>query len=295
MVASAWAGTNDFPVLTPKPPREPRINGPAVYGARPGNPFLYRIPCTGKRPISFSAAGLPPGLTLDAASGIITGRTPPKGEYAVALKAQNAAGRAERKFRIASGDTLALTPPMGWNHWYVDFNRITEKRVRSAADAMVASGMADAGYQYVSIDDCWANSPRLSKYQTDPRRVGPLRDASGNILPNAYFSDLRALTDYIHARGLKAGIYTSPGPGTCAGFGGSYQHEVQDARQFADWGFDFLKYDWCSYGNVVKGDKSLEALQKPYRLMGGLLKEQKRDIVFNLCQYGMGNVWEWGV
>jgi alpha-galactosidase len=105
---------------------------------------------------------------------------------------------------------------------------------------------------------------------------------------------MKALTDSIHAKGLKAGIYTSPGPLTCAGFAGSYQHEAQDAQQFADWGFDFLKYDWCSYSRIAGNDKSLEALQKPYRLMGELLKRQPRDIVLNLCQYGRGNVWEWG-
>ena len=176
----------------------------------------------------------------------------------------------------------------------MDFNRITEQRVRAAAAAMIRSGMADAGYQYVNIDDCWMNAPALSRYQTDPKRVGPVRDAHGNIQPNSYFSDLRALTEDIHAKGLKAGIYTSPGVTTCAGFGGAYGHEAQDARQFTEWGFDFLKYDWCSYGKVVQGDTSLEALQQPYRLMGGLLRQQPRDIVFNLCQYGRGNVWEWG-
>jgi alpha-galactosidase len=142
----------------------------------------------------------------------------------------------------------------------------------------------------VNIDDCWRNAEK----QGDPLRVGPARDEQGNILPNQHFPDMRALTDSIHAKGLKAGIYTSPGPKTCGGFTGTYQHEAQDARQFADWGFDFLKYDWCSYGNVAKGDKSREALQKPYQLMGDILKQLPRDMVFNLCQYGMGNVWEWG-
>jgi alpha-galactosidase len=155
---------------------------------------------------------------------------------------------------------------------------------------MVRTGMADVGYQYVSIDDCWMNAPRAD----DPLRVGPLRDADGNIVPNRHFPDMKALTDYVHAHGLKAGTYTSPGPTTCAGFAGTYQHEAQDARQFAAWGFDLLKYDWCSYGEIVKGDTSLETFQKPYRLMGDLLKQQPRDIVLNLCQYGMGKVWEWG-
>jgi alpha-galactosidase len=164
--------------------------------------------------------------------------------------------------------------------------------MREAAEGMVQNGMADAGYQFVSIDDCWMTAPEKSGY--DASRIGPLRDDKGNIIPNKNFPNMKAMTDFIHSFGLKAGIYTSPGPFTCAGFCGAYQHEEQDAKQFADWGFDMLKYDWCSYGDVVKNDNHLDALQKPYVLMGGLLKKQKRDIELNLCQYGMGNVWEWG-
>jgi alpha-galactosidase len=277
-------------VMTPKPGPTPRINGPTVYGCRPGNPFLYRIPATGSRPLRFSAESLPAGLTLDPQTGILSGTNPPRGEYLVTFHAANAAGEARRKFKIVSGDRLSLTPSMGWNHWYAHYNRVTDKMMREAADVMVNSGMADVGYQYVNIDDCWMNAPKHG----DPLRVGPLRDDQGNIVPNRHFPDMKGLTDYIHAKGLKAGLYTSPGPFTCAGFAGSYEHEAQDAKQFADWGFDFLKYDWCSYGNVVKGDRSLAAMRKPYQLMGDLLKQQRRDILLNLCQYGMGNVWEWG-
>lgn len=277
-------------ILTPKPGPAPRINGPRITGCRQGNPFLFRIPTTGERPMTFAAEGLPAGLKLDQATGIITGIVPDKGEYRVTLRAENAHGKAFREFRIVSGPTLALTPPMGWNHWYTHYDRITDKLMREAADVMVKSGMADVGYQYVSIDDCWMNAPK----QRDPLRVGPLRDEKGNIMPNKHFPDMKAMTDYIHGKGLKAGIYTSPGPFTCAGFAGSYQHEAQDAQTFADWGFDFLKYDWCSYGQIAKKNPSRSAMQKPYRLMGDLLRQQKRDIVLNLCQYGMGNVWEWG-
>lgn len=277
-------------ILTPPPPAEPRINGPKVYGCRPGNPFLYRIPTTGERPITFAAENLPANLVLDAATGIITGSAPARGEYTVTLRATNSRGAASRTLKIIAGDKLALTPPMGWNHWYAHYNRITDKMMREAADIMVASGMADVGYQYVNIDDCWENAP---KHQ-DPLRVGPLRDDQGNVLTNKHFPDMKALTDYIHAKGLKAGIYTSPGPLTCAGFTGSYEHEAQDARQYAEWGFDFLKYDWCSYGRIVAGQKGDEVLKKPYRQMGEILKQQPRDIVFNLCQYGMGDVWKWG-
>ncbi len=118
---------------------------------------------------------------------------------------------------------------------------------------------------------------------SDACRVGPWRDADGNLQPNSYFPDLKALADCIHAKGLMAGLYTSPGPRTCTGVGGASQHEVQDARQFAGCGFDFLKYDWCSHRNIAGTNKSLETFQKSERLMGGWLKQHKRDIVVNLC------------
>lgn len=284
---------DEIPVLlTPQPGPAPRVNGPLVYGCRPGNPFLYRIPTQGERPITFSARGLPDTLTLDPATGIVTGTAPPRGEYEVRFTARNPHGRATRRFTLVSGDTLSLTPSMGWNHWYTHYDRITDQLMREAADVMIRSGMADVGYEYVNIDDCWMNAPR----HKDPLRVGPLRDDQGNLIPNRHFPDMRALTDYIHRQGLKAGLYTSPGPFTCAGFAGSWQHEAQDAKQFADWGFDFLKYDWCSYGQIAQDDPDPELVKfkKPYVLMGRLLREQSRDILFNLCQYGMGKVWEWG-
>ena len=149
--------------------------------------------------------------------------------------------------------------------------------------------MADFGYEYVNVDDCWMVKPEAKEQDLG----GEPRDASGAIRPNGRFPDMKGLADYIHAKGLKAGLYTSPGPLTCAGFTGSYQHEEQDARRFAEWGFDFLKYDWCSYEKVADGE-GLERFQKPYRLMGDLLARQPRDMVLNLCQYGMGEVSNWG-
>lgn len=292
-------------LLTPKPPAEPRINGPRVYGCRPEHPFLYRIPATGERPIQFTAEALPASLRLDAASGIITGTAPARGAYTLTLHAKNQHGAASRQFRIVSGDTLALTPPMGWNHWYAHYGRVTDKLMREAADVMVKTGMADVGYSYVNIDDCWMNGAAGAKRKPDPLRIGPFRDAAGNIVPNKHFPDMNALTDYIHAKGLKAGLYSSPGPLTCGGYAGSYGYEAQDARQYAAWGFDFLKYDWCSYTRIALAnpkaglwDKPAQLPvaehQKPYRQMGDLLRQQNRDFVFNLCQYGMGKVWEWG-
>jgi alpha-galactosidase len=291
-------------ILTPTPKPQPRINGPFVFGCRPGNSFLYRIPCQGKRPVHFSVKGLPAGLDLNNETGVISGTTPASGEYNLIINASNSAGKDKRKLKIVSGDKLALTPPMGWNDWYAHYDRITDKMMREAADRMISSGMADVGYTYVNIDDCWMNAAQ----NNDPLRVNPLRDDQGNILPNRHFPDMKAMTGYIHSIGLKAGIYTSPGPTTCAGFGGAYGHEEQDARQFAEWGFDFLKYDWCSYGRIAQekststqvdqksGKKILvpEDYQYPYRQMGSLLKKQNRDIVFNLCQYGMADVWKWG-
>jgi alpha-galactosidase len=296
LVAGARPKAIDLPgvtekpvVLTPPPGPEPRINGPKVYGCRPGRPFLYRIPCTGKG-ILFSADGLPAGLTLDPATGIIAGQAPPqRGEHRVTLRAQNERGRSERVLKIVVGDTLALTPPMGWNSWYIHYYRVTAADMRAAADAMIQSGMADFGYEYVNIDDCWMVQPGAA----DPKLGGPPRDADGAIRSNGLFPDMKALADYIHSKGLKAGLYTSPGLQTCQGYAGSYQHEEADARRFAQWGYDFLKYDWCSYGGVAKG-KDLAALQLPYRKMGEILKKLDRDVVYNLCQYGMGEVWKWG-
>jgi alpha-galactosidase len=285
---------SDSAILTPRPKPQPRINGPLVYGCHPGNPFLYRIPCQGERPINFSVKGLPPELKLDSNTGIITGKAPQKGEYNVVILADNSKGRDNRKLKIVAGDNLSLTPPMGWNSWYVHYNRISDPLIREAADAMISSGMADVGYQYVNIDDCWSTAGKSHPFTRDSSRIGTIRDEKGNILPNSHFPDMKGLTGYIHAKGLKAGIYSSPGLISCCGLTGSWQHEEQDAAQFSAWGFDFLKYDWCYYTKMLGREPSLDDLQKPYFLMGNVLKRQPRDIIFNLCQYGRGNVWEWG-
>jgi len=279
----------DAVILTPKPPRTPRINGARIFGVRPGHPFLFTIPATGDRPMRFAADDLPRGLSVDAQTGQIQGRIEKPGTYVVTLRAANALGKAERPLKIVCGNTLALTPHMGWNSWYVWESRVSDPIMRAAADAMVSSGMRDHGYQYVNIDDCWAVKPGAK----DSVLGGEPRDARGMVNANKRFPDMQALTDYIHSKGLKAGIYTSPGPTTCAGYVGAYQHEELDARRFAEWGYDFLKYDWCSYGRIAP-HPDLASLQKPYRLMGDILRHQDRDIVLNLCQYGMGEVWKWG-
>ena len=283
------AEPEEFEILTPPAPPSPRINGPRITGLRPGSPFIFRIPCTGQRPMRFAAENLPAGLRLDENSGIITGAVEKAGTYPVILIARNSHGEARRELRIVVGDRLALTPPMGWNSWYIHYHRVSDKVMREAADQMIASGMADYGYQYVNIDDCWM----VKVNPKDQAAEGPVRDESGRLRGNKRFPDMKGLADYIHSKGLRAGLYTSPGPTTCAGYAGSWEHEALDAQTFAEWGFDFLKYDWCSYGRKAGGN-TIEHLKKPYQLMWNELQKQKRDIVFNLCQYGMGEVWKWG-
>ncbi len=172
---------------------------------------------------------------------------------------------------LAQGTGLARTPPMGWNSWNHFACKVTEADVRSAADAIATNGMKAAGYTYVNIDDCWQGT----------------RDEKGFIRANGKFPDMKALADYVHGKGLKIGIYSSPGPKTCAGFEGSFGHEEQDAETYAQWGFDYLKYDYCSFkGNVP-------AQISAYRKMHEALVKAGRPIVFSLCQYGMDRVWSW--
>jgi alpha-galactosidase len=221
--------------LTPKAPPQPRINGAKVVGVRPGSPFLFTVPATGEKPMTISAKNLPAGLQLDPQSGCITGVLREKGTSVVTLRAENARGAAERALKIICGDTIALTPPMGWNSWNCFACDVTEANVRAAADAMVASGLINHGWTYINIDDCWEAG----------------RDADGKVLSNQKFPDMKALTEYVHSKGLKIGLYSSPGPQTCAGHEGSYKHEELDALRYGEWGFDYLKYDWCSYGGIV--------------------------------------------
>jgi alpha-galactosidase len=264
-------------VLTPKPSPKPRINGARVVGVRPGSPFLFTVPVTGEAPVTLSAKGLPAGLTFDSQSGLITGTLRERGTHLVKVSARNGHGSAERALKIVCGDTIALTPPMGWNSWNCFGCDVNGANVRAAADAMVASGLTRHGWSYINIDDCWEDG----------------RDPQGHVLANKKFPDMKALTDYVHSKGLKIGLYSSPGPKTCAGHEGSYKHEEQDARRYGEWGFDYLKYDWCSYGGIVPNPDHA-GLRKPYQVMRAALDKVPRDIVFSLCQYGMGNVWEWG-
>jgi len=174
----------------------------------------------------------------------------------------------------AQGQEIAATPPMGWNSWNHYGCKVSQAIVREQAHAMATNGMKAAGYEYVNIDDCWQGQ----------------RDALGVIHPNSRFPDMKALGDYIHSLGLKFGIYSSPGPKTCAGYAGSYQHEKQDAETYASWGVDYLKYDWCSARQVYKPSE----MPAVYKKMHQALVATGRPIVYSLCQYGMDRVWRWG-
>ena len=265
-------------LLTPYPKAKPHINGADVYGARTGNPFLYKIPATGKKPLSYKADGLPTGLTLDAATGIITGAVSQTGDYPVVLTATNSMGSNTKKFRISIGDQIGLTPALGWNSWNAFGLTVNDNKVRVAAKTM-ADRLSAHGWNYVNIDDGWEAGQR---------------NASGEIVTNAKFPDMKALTGYVHSLGLKMGIYSSPGPLTCGGYLGSWQHEDQDAKTYADWGMDYLKYDWCSYSEVTAKHPGLDDFKKPYQVMRTSLNKVSRDIMFSFCQYGMGDVWNWG-
>ncbi|MBI5425826.1 MAG: glycoside hydrolase family 27 protein [Opitutae bacterium] len=168
---------------------------------------------------------------------------------------------------------LALTPPMGWNSWNNFEDKIHESLVRQTADAMAANGMRDAGYVYIVIDDTWSLKQR---------------DANGNLVPDPvkFPSGMKALGDYLHARGFKFGIYSDAGPVTCAGYPGSWGHEFQDARLFASWGVDYLKYDWCNHGTADPKDAYM-------RIRDGLYAAG-RPVVLSICEWGENKPWEWG-
>jgi alpha-galactosidase len=179
---------------------------------------------------------------------------------------------------------VAQTPPMGWNSWNYFAGRVTDKDIRDSADLVVSSGMKDAGYIYVNIDDTWEGE----------------RDASGVLHTNAKFPDMKALADYVHSKGLKIGIYSGPGTKTCGGFPASLGHEEQDAKMYADWGIDYLKYDLCSFipdvmEKQAPNDKAaqMRLMFAAYEKMGKALKATGRPIVFSLCQYGWDSPWEW--
>ncbi len=266
-------------ILTPKPAPTPRINSAPVFGATPGRPFLYTVVATGQRPIAFSAEQLPNGLAIDSHTGIISGRVTEAGTYPVTLKAKNELGEAVKKLTLKIGDTIALTPPLGWNGWNSWARNIDREKVIASAEAMVRMGLRDHGWTYINIDDAWQG-----------QRGGP----HNAIQPNEKFPDFQRMIDYIHGLGLKVGLYSTPWISSYAGYpGGSsdipsgvfpdsvrqkkrayryigkYRFEKNDARQMAEWGVDYLKYDW--------------RLEVPSaQRMSVALKNSGRDILYSL-------------
>ncbi len=272
--------TDEQYILTPLSRADPKINSAKVFGATPGNPVLYLIAATGKRPMQFSAANLPKGLSVSATTGIISGSVKQRGNYSVTLKAKNSVGEAKQKLLIKIGDTIALTPPIGWNGWNSWEAKIDRDKVMASANAMVSKGLKDHGWNYINIDDTWQGI-----------RTGP--DTA--LQPNEKFPDFKGMVDYIHSLGLKAGLYSTPYvssyggyPGASSDFAtggethdqiklnrqpfmhiGKYRFEKTDAKQMANWGFDFLKYDWRI--DVNSTERMSEALKK-----------SGRDMVFSL-------------
>jgi alpha-galactosidase len=271
-------------ILTPKPPATPRINGAKVYGQRLGRPFLFTIPATGDRPMTFSAEGLPDGLKLDEKTGRITGSVSKAGEYVVTLKATNDKGENPRKLKIVIGEALALTPPMGWNSWNSWAKDVDQAKVLASAKAMVEKGLIDHGWTYINIDDAWQ---------------GQRGGAFNGIQPNEKFPDMKGLADEIHGMGLKIGIYSTPWVTSYAGFvGGSADNEKgqwsmpanprerisgkhsfadNDAKQWAAWGIDYLKYDWNPRSN-----KTPDAIfHQQTETMQQALLDSGRDILYS--------------
>ena len=260
-------------IQTPNEPAQPLINAPYIYGSYPGNPISFTIPISGERPIEVKIDNLPAGLKVDSNTGIITGKINDKGTYVLNATATNAHGSDSHQITIKIGDKLSLTPPMGWNAWNIFGKNIDDEKVRKTADAMVELGLINYGYSYVNIDDGWQGE-RGGKYNA--------------IMPNEKFPDMKGLVDYVHSKGLKIGIYSSPWVQTYAGYvGGSadtndgkitdpsrrlgeFLFVENDVKQWVEWGFDYLKYDW-----VVNDVKNTSEMMECLRKSG-------RDIVFSI-------------
>jgi alpha-galactosidase len=271
-------------ILTPKPGLAPRLNGARVFGVRPGHPFLYATVATGERPIKFSATGLPAGIVLDLNTGRMTGAVSVPGTYRVVLKASNTHGSAEQSLRVEVGERISLTPALGWNSWNCWAGAVDQDKILRSASAMAASGLVDHGWSYINIDDTWQGA----------------RDAQTHALqPNEKFPDMKGLAASVHGLGLKLGIYSTPwitSYATHAGGSsdnptgvwvkpdgpkqpnrkikpwaiGTHSFASPDARQWAEWGVDYLKYDW----NPNEVPETAEML--------AALRTSGRDIIYSL-------------
>ncbi len=252
----------------------PVFHGASVIGNYPNTDFIYTVPATGQRPITFAVQGLPQGLLIDNSTGIITGKTQAAGDYKITVSATNSKGVATRDLTIRVGDNLCLTPAMGWNSWNVFTRDIDEQMLMQMADAMVSTGMRDVGYQYINIDDFWH---------------ADVRDSLGNPVADAkkFPHGVKYVSDYVHSKGLKLGIYSCAGNMTCGRRFGGYSYEEIDAKKYAEWGIDLLKYDYCY------APWSQKAAISRYTTMGNALKKSGRSIVFSVCEWGIRKPWKW--
>ncbi|MEM6398027.1 MAG: glycoside hydrolase family 27 protein [Bacteroidota bacterium] len=271
-------------ILTPEEGVHPFITNPDVYGVRPGRVFQMKINALGERPMTFSSNNLPEGLTLDPMTGIIRGCLQKKRKYQLNVAAQNRHGYLSTYISIIVGDQIALTPPMGWNSWNVWGMTVSDEIVKQSANAMVFNRLANHGYNYIVIDDGWQ---------------GP-RDESGELTTNEKFPDMQALGQHIHDLGLKFGIYSSPGEISCGGLAGSLGHELQDVKTWADWGVDYIKYDWCSYSGYLLDEYgrdqttwTIEDQVYPFRQIADAIDSTDRDMVLSVANWGMNRAWEW--
>lgn len=278
-------GEAAFPILPPPPPRaasevppvlsaplSPQINGARIAGVSPNKPFLYLIATTGKGPLTFSARSLPAGLSLDAKTGIISGRIAQPGTYEVTLEAKGPLGIDSKPLRIVCGaGKMALTPILGWNAWSVFGEWVTARDVAKQADFLVESGLAARGWQYVMVDDTWQSR----------------RDADGTLGANRRFGSMKSLCEYVHSKGLKIGLASSATPNSCNGFAGSAGWEDKDAALYARWGIDLVKYDWCPE-SAKKNDAKRDEMVAAFKKMRGALDKTDRDIALSMVTYGFG-------
>lgn len=270
-------------ILTPPTPATPRFNGAPVFGVRPGSPVIYRFPVSGERPMKFTCDNLPEGLQLTESDGVLSGRIDKAGNLTFTVTAQNAKGKASQEFTLKVGENMiGQTPPMGWNSWNCWGLSVSQEKVISSAQALIDKGLADHGYNYINIDDGW---------EADKR------NPDGTIEANEKFPSMKGLIDWLHERGLKFGIYSSPGATTCGNYLGSLGHEKQDAEVYNKWGVDYLKYDWCSYEKerIKNNDRGFPSCVRPYLLMQKYLREQPRDIFYSLGPLGGTQVHLWGI
>lgn len=305
-------------ILTPEATDAPRINSPSVFGVRTGKPLYYRMAVSGEKPLTYSAKGLPDGLVLDPVTGWITGRAPEQsGDYMVTLSAKNDKGKSKKVLTIRVGDVIALTPPMGWNSWYIHSEGVSEAAIREMAEAMEEKGLDQYAWTYINIDDCW---------------MGERHPVTKSIQANEKFGDMKSLAEYVNSKGFKLGIYSTAWMSTFAGyiggtapnaegdyseyyisqekmlnpaqfFGrhpsstrmgmaqvGPYWFIDRDAQQFAEWGIDYVKYDWVEV-EMEKDEKGIyhrkseEKIRKTDSITGRFYNDFRsldRDIIISL-------------